>query len=85
MANGLQFDITNDEQFRYFVVQEFAALKEQTKGLPEIKVDVPVLKREVIEIREDINRDKFWNNLKLASGPFLVLLHAGARKLGWNI
>jgi hypothetical protein len=85
MPNGLNFDISNDEQFKYFVVQQFSVLREQTEGLPQIKIDVPLLKQEVADLKKDIKDDKFWGNVKAASGPIMVALHIAAKKMGINI
>jgi len=86
MANGqISFDISDDNQFKSFVVQQFGILGERTQGLAELKKDVPVLQEEVKTIREDMKSDKFWGNVKASSGPILVALHLAAHKLGLKI
>jgi hypothetical protein len=83
--NGIAFDISDDQQFKTFVVQQFGILGERTQGLAELKKDVPVLQQEVKDIREQMKSDKFWGNVKAASGPVLVALHIAAKKIGINI
>ena len=85
MPNGINFDISDDAQFKAFVVQQFGILAERTEGIKELKKDVPVLQLEVKDIREDMKDDKFWSNVRGYSGPVLVGLHIVARKLGINI
>jgi hypothetical protein len=36
-------------------------------------------------LEKDVKDEKFWNNVKAATGPFMVLLHVGAKKIGINI
>jgi len=83
--NGVNFDISDDNQFRMYCVQQFGILADRTKGLEQIKVDVPLLKQELADVQEDIKDEKFWNNVKAYSGPILVGLHVVARKIGINI
>jgi len=83
--NGVNFDISDDNQFRMYCVQQFGILTDRTQGLEKIKIDVPLLKQELADVREDIKDEKFWHNVKSAAGPFLVVAHIAAKKLGINI
>lgn len=85
MPNGVIYDISDDNQFKAYVAQQFGILAERTKGLSELKEDVPVLKQEVKDIKDDMERKEFWHNVKSYSGPVLVGLHIIAKKLGLNI
>lgn len=85
MPNGINFDFSDDSQWKAYVAQQFGILAERTEGLKELKEDVPVLKQEIIQIKEDMKSDKYWGNVKAASGPVMVILHAVAHKLGINV
>jgi hypothetical protein len=83
--NGISFDISDDAQFKTFVVQQFGILGERTRGLPELKENMPVLQQEVADIREDMKSDKFWGNVKSYSGIVGVAIHVAAHKLGFKL
>lgn len=85
MPNGINFNISDDSEFKAYVVQQFGILAERTEGLAGIKTAVPVLQTEVKEIKDDMERKEFWHNVKSYSGPVLVGLHIIAKKLGLNI
>ena len=85
MPNGISFDISDDAQFKTFVVQQLGIIGERTQGISDIKRDVPVLKQEVADIREDMKSDKFWGNVKSYSGIIGVVFHMAAHKLGFKI
>jgi hypothetical protein len=85
MPNGLNFDLSDDSQFKAYVAQQFGILAERTEGLKELKTDVPLLKQEVADIRQDMKDDKLWANIKAYSGPVMVVLHVAAKKIGFNI
>jgi hypothetical protein len=86
MGNGvLTFDVSDDQQFKTFVVEKLGILTERTEGLKQIKVDVPLLKQEVADIRDDMKSDKFWTNVKSYSGIVGVALHVAAHKLGFKL
>ena len=88
MANGLTYDYSDENQFKAFLIQSLTQLQENTKDLPSIKIEIkkiPLLEQEVNDIREDMKSDKFWGNVKSASGPVMVVLHAVAHKLGFPI
>lgn len=85
MDNGLTFDISDDNQFRAYCVRQFGILAERTEGLKDIKRDVPILKQEVADLREDAKSDKFWDNVRGYSGIVGVALHIAAHKLGFKV
>jgi hypothetical protein len=83
--SSLTFDISDDQQFRQYCVQQFTKLDERTSGLSELREQHAVLKQEVSDIRQDMKDEKFWGNVKIAIAPLLVVLHGLGRALGLHI
>lgn len=83
--NGISFDISDDEQFKTFVVQKLTQLEERTATLTEIKARaerVLVLEQEMIDVKEDIRLTKKWNRYQASIGPVMVMIHATLHKFG---
>jgi hypothetical protein len=88
MPNGLNYDYSDENEFKAFLIQSLTTLQENTKDLPDIKTEIkkiPLLEQDVIQIKTDMKDDKFWGNVKAASGPVMVALHIAAKKIGINI
>jgi hypothetical protein len=88
MPNGINYDYSDENEFKAFLIQSLTELKSNTADLPTIKDEIkkiPLLDQEVKDIRKDMDRDKFWGNAKAASGPIMVALHIAAKKIGINI
>jgi hypothetical protein len=82
---GISFDISDDAQFKTFVVQKLTQLEERTSALDEIKARtdrVLVLESEVADIRQSARDEKKWNNYKAAAGPIMVVIHGILHKFG---
>jgi hypothetical protein len=58
-ANGLSFDISDDNQFKSYVVQQLATLAERTQGLRELHATVPVLEQEVKDLRSNADKREY--------------------------
>lgn len=84
-GNGVNFDISDDSQFRAFCVQQFGVLMERTAGLSELKTEHAVMKQEIADIQTDMKDAKKWENIKMAVGPVMVFLHGLVRALGFHI
>jgi hypothetical protein len=52
-ANGITFDLSDDNQFRQYCVQQFTLLGERTAGFAELKAKIPVIEQEVKDLRDD--------------------------------
>jgi hypothetical protein len=84
MGNGIQFDYSNESEFKAYVVQQLGKLD----ILPDLQAKanrVPLIELELKDIREDIKDQKFWGNVKSFSGPIMVGLHVAARALGLKV
>ena len=84
MPNGINFDYSNENEFKAYVVQQLGKLD----VLPDIKAKadkVPILETELNALRKEYDNSERWNNIKSASGPVMVALHIVAHKLGINI
>jgi hypothetical protein len=82
-TNGLSFDISDDHQFKAYVVQQFGILGERTRCLDDLKdtaAKVPVIAQEVADLRSDATKREYkqWiHTAALALGLTLknVLTH----------
>ena len=79
------FDYSNDQEFKAFCVQKLTQLSERTEGLSDLKTKVTVLETEVNDMRASMSDQKFWTNVKTVAGPFMVVLHVFAHKLGMKL
>lgn len=85
MADEISFDISDDHQFKTYVVKQLSVLGERTLPLESMREKlgkVDVLESRVDGLHETVTSDRKWSRVQSAIGPVMVVIHGIAHKFG---
>lgn len=87
-GNGLSFDISDDVQFRYFVIQKLTSLEEKSKLIPDLvsaASKVSVLEVKLQDLRNEYDKNDTWDRIKeytgYSLGPIIAFGHMLIHKI----